>query len=224
MNDNQKIIDLEYRLNYFPGLTSLIKIVQKSNPQISKQEIVYFFEKDITTQLTKKQPKIKPIGHITALSLNEGWQMDIFDLSRYHLFNKHYRYLLACVDVFSRKAYVQPMLNKDDESVKKALITIFKDTKPESILSDHDSSFLSKTVQAYLSSLKIPLNVNALSDHHPQGDCPSSPLYLTRSFQSFVLWQGVSALPLFDDLKLLSHTHSQLQPCFHYGTCSTSLD
>ena len=61
MNDNQKIIDLEYRLNYFPGLTSLIKIVQKSNPQISKKEIVDFFEKDITTQLTKKQPKIKPI-------------------------------------------------------------------------------------------------------------------------------------------------------------------
>ena len=169
MNDNQKIIDLEYRLNYFPGLTSLIKIVQKSNPQISKQEIVDFFEKDITTQLTKKQPKIKPIGHITALSLNEVWQMDIFDLSRYYLFNKHYRYLLACVDVFSRKAYVQPMLNKDDESVKKALITIFKDTKPESILSDHDSSFMSKTVQSYLSSLRIPLNVNALSDHHALG-------------------------------------------------------
>ena len=95
--------------------------------------------------------------------------MDIFDLSRYYLFNKHYRYLLACVDVFSRKAYVQPMLNKDDESVKKALITIFKDTKPESILSDHDSSFMSKTVQAYLSSLKSPLNVNALSDHHALG-------------------------------------------------------
>ena len=61
MNDNQKIIDLEDRLNSFPGLTRLIKIVQKSNPQISKQEIVDFLEKDITTQLTKKQPKIKPI-------------------------------------------------------------------------------------------------------------------------------------------------------------------
>ena len=60
MNDNQKIIDLEYRLNYFPGLTSLIKIVQKSNPQISKKEIVGFYEKDI-----KKKNQIKEAKRIT---------------------------------------------------------------------------------------------------------------------------------------------------------------
>ena len=60
MNDNQKIIDLEDRLNSFPGLTSLIKIVQKSNPQISKKEIVGFYEKDI-----KKKNPIKEAKRIT---------------------------------------------------------------------------------------------------------------------------------------------------------------
>ena len=47
--------------------------------------------------------------------------------------------------------------------------TVCKNSNTESILSDHDSSFMSTTVQAYLSSLKIPLNVNALSDHHALG-------------------------------------------------------
>jgi hypothetical protein len=41
--------------------------------------------------------------------------------------------------------------------------------KPRSILSDHDSSFLSKEFTEHLDKLQIPLNVNAISDHHALG-------------------------------------------------------
>ena len=169
MNDNEKIIDLQYKLNYFPGKTKLISIVRKSNPEITKEEINKYYDEDITNQLTKPQTQSKPEGHIVAYHLNELWQMDIFDLSRYRLFNKHYKYILACIDVFSRKAYIQPMLNKDDITVKQSIIKIFKEAKPRSILSDHDSAFLSKVVTSYLDGLKIPLNINALGDHHALG-------------------------------------------------------
>ena len=169
MNDNEKIIDLQYKLNYFPGKTKLISIVRKSNPEITKEEINKYYDEDITNQLTKPQAQSKPDGHIVAYHLNELWQMDIFDLSRYRLFNKHYKYILACIDVFSRKAYIQPMLNKDDITVKQSIIKIFKEAKPRSILSDHDSAFLSKVVTSYLDGLKIPLNINALGDHHALG-------------------------------------------------------
>ena len=169
MNDNEKIIDLQYKLNYFPGKTKLISIVRKSNPEITKEEINKYYDEDITNQLTKPQTQSKPEGHIVAYHLNELWQMDIFDLSRYRLFNKHYKYILACIDVFSRKAYIQPMINKDDITVKQSIIKIFKESKPRSILSDHDSAFLSKVVTSYLDGLKIPLNINALGDHHALG-------------------------------------------------------
>jgi hypothetical protein len=169
MNDNEKIIDLQYKLNYFPGKQKLASIVTKSSPEITKEEINKYYDGQITNQLTKPQASTKPTGHAIAYHVNELWQMDIFDLSRCRLFNKHYQYILACIDVFSRKAYIQPMLNKDETNVKQSLIKIFKEAKPRVILSDHEPAFLSKTITSYLDGLKIPLNVNALGDHHALG-------------------------------------------------------
>ena len=109
--DSEEIIDLLYRVNYYPFTKKLINIVRKSNPEITEAEIRKFHEKYITTQLTTQQPKTKPSGHIVSYFLNELWQMDIFDLASYQYFNK-YKYLLVAIDVFSRKAYAEPMINK----------------------------------------------------------------------------------------------------------------
>jgi len=168
-NDNEKIIDLLYRINYYPGLQRLITIVHKANPAITKEEVKKFYDKDITTQLTKVQPKTKPTGHIVSYALNELWQMDIFDLSRYQYFNNYYKYLLVAIDVFSRKAFAVPLLNKEANTVKEAFIKMTKIVKPRSIISDHDSAFLSKEFTSYLDKLQIPLNVNAIGDHHVLG-------------------------------------------------------
>ena len=53
--DNHKIIDLLYRIMYFPSVEKLITIVHKASPDIPEGEITDLF-KDITTQLTKQQP------------------------------------------------------------------------------------------------------------------------------------------------------------------------
>ena len=44
-----------------------------------------------------------------------------------------------------------------------------KFTKPRCIISDHDAAFLSNEFSSYLDKLQIPLNVNALGDHHVLG-------------------------------------------------------
>ena len=80
------------------------------------------FDHDATNQITKVQHKSSAGGHIVSFIPNEFWQMDIFDLSRYMISNDEYRYLLVCVDVFSRKAYVEPLKLKTSESVAAAFI------------------------------------------------------------------------------------------------------
>ena len=54
--DTHKIIDLLCRINYFPSVKKLIAIVHKASPDIPEGEIKDFYNKDITTQLTKQQP------------------------------------------------------------------------------------------------------------------------------------------------------------------------
>ena len=97
--------------------------------------------------------------------------MDIFDLSRYADKNDNYRYILVCIDVFSRRAYVEKLKDKTPEEVSRAFDEILKRArdKPRSILSDQEGSFLSKLFEAKLDSYKIPLNTNATGDHHALG-------------------------------------------------------
>ena len=76
--------------------------------------------------------------------MNEVWQLDILDLARYQYFGKDYKYLLVGIDVFSRKEYAQPMINKYGGSVREALIKMTKIVQPMTIMSDHEPVFLGK--------------------------------------------------------------------------------
>jgi len=170
MDDITKSIDLIQRINNYPGLARLTKLVQNANPAITKQEIKTYLDNDNTRQLFTPQKKSKPTGHITAFQPNELWQMDIFDLSRYSVSNDGYKYVLACVDVFTRKAFIAPLKEKSSVDVEKGFEHIIKHGgKPRLILSDQDSTFLSNPFQAYMRSKDIILNANALGDHHALG-------------------------------------------------------
>ena len=47
--DNHKIIDLLYRINYFPSVKKLITIVHKASPDIPYGELMDFYNKDNDT-------------------------------------------------------------------------------------------------------------------------------------------------------------------------------
>ena len=66
--------------------------------------------------------------------LNEIWQLDIFDLARYQYFSKDYTYLLVGFDFVSRKAYAEPMINRDGVSVREAFISMTKIVQPKTIM------------------------------------------------------------------------------------------
>jgi hypothetical protein len=133
--------------------------------------VQHFLASDYTTQLTKVKQKEESKGHIVANTPHEIWQFDILDLSRYARKNNNIKYLLACVDVYTRRAYVEAMPQKNAESVKTAFTTILDraNAQPQSLLSDQDGAFLGGTFGELLTQKKIILNTNALRDHHVMG-------------------------------------------------------
>ncbi len=70
---------------------------------------------------------------------------------------------------FFKKSIYATNENKDDITVKQSISNIDKEANPRCILSDHDSEFRGKVVISYLDCLQIPLNINALEDHHALG-------------------------------------------------------
>ena len=132
-----------YKNNFFPAPEKLFQLVKKDNPDVKRKDIQDFVNNVEAEQLTKERKERKKQGHIISLLPNELWQMDIYVLDRYSKKNKGYAYILAVVDVFTRKAYAEPMKNKDIKTVCETFQKIINESgfKTRSIICDNDGAF-----------------------------------------------------------------------------------
>ena len=165
-------IEKYYENFNFPSADKLYKLMKKDNYDITKKEIIsYLSKKQEVQQFKETKSSKKKQGHIIAHSPNASWQIDIFVLQKYYKQNHNYKYILACVDIFTRKAYSIPMKLKDNSNVNKALKELFKqaDTTPYIITSDSDTSFTSKETQKLFNQNEIVHNTVPVGDHHSLG-------------------------------------------------------
>ena len=161
----------QYYSNYnYPSVNKLHKLLIDDGHDVKKSDIKKYIDSKIETQLLKESKKSKlKLGHITSYKPNSVWQMDIFYLMKYHKYNKEYKYILCCIDIFSRFVYCEPMKTKDNNEVIKAFLKIINIEKPYVIMTDSDSTFLSKEFQKVLDVNEIALNPVPLHDHHSLG-------------------------------------------------------
>ena len=140
-----EIIENYYSNYNFSSVEKLYKLMKDDNHNVKKAAIQKYIEGKKEVQLLKesKNSKLK-LGHITSFKPNSVWNMDIFYLQKYHLKNHGYKYILCCIDIFTRYVYCEPMKSKEIAEVIKAFYMIIKKNKPYIIISDSDSTFLSK--------------------------------------------------------------------------------
>ena len=152
----EKIINDIYIKFNFPSLERLYKLVQKDNNEITRNDIKSFLDKQKEYQILKVQHNIKPNGRLVAFIKNEIWQMDIFVLQNYEKQNKGYSYILAVVDIFTRKAFVEPIKNKNSNDCSIALEHIDKvNGIPRVIMCDNDKAYEGKEFNNILNRCNI---------------------------------------------------------------------
>jgi len=166
----EEIIEKYYNDFNFPSVDKLYKLMKDDKYNIKKPIIQKYIDSKLETQLLKesKQSK-KKFGHITSFKPDSVWNMDIFYLQKYYKNNHGYKYISCCIDIFTRVVYCEPMKTKDIDEVIKAFIMIIRKSKPYVIVSDSDSTFLSKEFQKLLDKNEIALNPVPLHDHHSLG-------------------------------------------------------
>ena len=90
--------------------------------------------------------------------IDEQWQMDLADMQSRQKFNDGYRYLLVCIDVFSKYAWVVPLKDKTGLSLVDAFkIILANGRKPEKIITDQGTEFFDKRFKALLKDEDIEL-------------------------------------------------------------------
>ncbi|GFX47824.1 uncharacterized protein F54H12.2 [Trichonephila clavipes] len=68
--------------------------------------------------------------------IDRQFQAHLVDMQSLAEFNKEYKYLLTCIDLFSKFAWAVPLKDKFGKSVKSGLEIIFKERKPKVLQTD----------------------------------------------------------------------------------------
>jgi hypothetical protein len=98
-----------------------------------------------------------PRNKIIVNGIDDTWQMDLADMQSLSQYNDGYKYLLICIDVFSKFVAIEPTKDKTGISIELALREIFNRTqrKPKQIQSDEGTEFLNAQVQRLMNQENI---------------------------------------------------------------------
>ena len=171
--DTKKIQDFYDKYNY-PSVDKLFKLLKADdeNTTITRKQIKEYLEQKVEVQQFKEvKHSNKRDGHITAVGPLLQFQLDIYYMQKYHKKNKGYKYILASIDIFTRKLYCEPIKNKENDDVINALEKMFKQlgSYPFVITSDSDSTFLSNECQTYFEKHDINHTTVPVGDHASLG-------------------------------------------------------
>ena len=95
----ENFLRLLYTQNNYPSKLKLLKLAKEQLPNIKAKDVNDFLDAQLSYQLLKETKDTKTrYGSIVAFKINEIWQIDIFDVSRFDKSNKGYKYILEVDD------------------------------------------------------------------------------------------------------------------------------
>ena len=145
LNESQKktLYIIYYTEKNFFGRDKLFEIVKDRKLDISRRQIMDWLKAQETHQLTNQTRRSNVIKPTILKEPNKQIGIDLIDMQ--NLEYKGFKYILTAIDLFSKKAYAEPLQNKEGLTVAKAIDKIIKHIKVKisSIRSDNGSEFKS---------------------------------------------------------------------------------
>ena len=96
-----------------------------------------------------------PTRPYRTTGINDLWQMDLMEMIPYSKINKGFKYILACIDVFSRFGSAIAIKTKSAAEMSEAVQKLFSLNHPVNLQTDAGKEFYNSKVKSVLDSLKI---------------------------------------------------------------------
>lgn len=146
------------RLNEIAGA----EVKKRKGRKNTKIKIIQNFlqqQRNYTLYRNSKKPAVR--NSYRVWSIDSLWEIDLAALPQLAKANNNINFLLVCIDVFSRFAFVRPIKSKQPHEIVKALNDIFLTTnrKPYKIQSDAGKEFLGKVMQNFLEHENIRFRI-----------------------------------------------------------------
>ena len=192
------------------GFSSAEKLYRKLKPldaSITLKKIKEFISKQLTAQVNKPIQKAKEFSSIFSPNVGNNFQMDIMVYDRY-AYNK-YKYILVCVDVYSRYAEARAMTSRTMPMIMKNVKEIFASMgTPKNLNADND--FNKKEFNAYAKD-------NAITTFYSQPDEINKNAVVERLNRTIaeLLQKWRVATKRYDWAKVLSQIMTNYNNTYH---------
>ena len=154
------------------GFRSLDKFwdhVREHYEGIGKEDVLRFLSNNETAQIQKPVRENKVNRPIVTSNVNQLYQIDLADVSKYASMNNGINFLFVAIDAFSKFATVMPIKTKDEKTVAAAIEETFKAMgTPSRIQHDNGSEFVNKTVKQLCEDYEVKQIVSA--PYHPRSN------------------------------------------------------
>ena len=140
--------------------------------------------------------------------IDEQWQMDLADMQSLKQYNDGYRYLLVCIDVFSKYAWIVPIKSKTGPALVEAFNVILSSgRKPHKIMTDQGTEFFNKPFQTLLKNEDIQL-FNTFNETKASIVERVIRTFKTKMWRYFTAKKTMRYLNMLPDL-VYSYNHSE---------------
>jgi len=153
----EQLHELYFDKHFTFGRDKIYKYLQANKPElnISRRQVMKWLASQELQQLFRNIKPTKDIKSTIASAPYKQIAMDLKDMQNDAFDN--YNYILAMKDLFSKKVWVEAIIDKEGPTVFKAIKNLLSSMKkmPESLRSDNGSEFLYLPLQKYLKKNKI---------------------------------------------------------------------
>lgn len=111
----------------------------------------------IVNELHRPARKNFPRRRTIIKGYSDLWQIDLAEMQQYSSENNGYRYILVCINCYSKYMYTRPVKNKTGVEVTRAMRDIITEAgyAPSNLQSDQGKEFFNRTFQAMVEEYNI---------------------------------------------------------------------
>lgn len=136
----------------YAGLAKLWNYVKNDNPHgLKKKDVEAWLKKQETYKRHKPVNALFSRQKILMSYMDQQWDADIMDMTKFSKFNNGYKYVAIFIDIFSRYVWVEPMRTKKPTEMVNVMRRIFSEgRKPDYMRTDKGSEYTGGVTKQFL--------------------------------------------------------------------------
>ena len=141
----------------FGGVDAVYRAIkEQGETDISRKDVQDWLSQQVVYTLHKPARRRYKRSRVIVSGINAQFQADLADVQNLSRYNKGYKYLLTCIDVFSKYAWTVPLKTKTGQELVKAFQTILSSgRKPNKLQTDQGKEFVNEDFQKFLRDKNI---------------------------------------------------------------------